>query len=570
MSTATSGSPTVGLGLFIKQNRFIVPSHQRDYSWTPEYVKEFLKDIEDARSDGRENYFCGLMVFTGVSPTLFKVLDGQQRLATTLMIFSAVRNWLGGFSEFSKWHHQVNDYLDSSELGSSQEEPRLTLTTANNDAFQRYVTASVPLAQMEKALETRTVDNRSETLLRAAIDVNRWVQVKASDFQSSNNAKDYFVELLKFLSHKVEIVRFALSSDAAAYTIFETLNDRGLELAPLDLVKNYLFSQAEKHRTGSLVEYEARWTEMMALLSSSKADSFLRAFWISRHGKQEGAKLFTAFKKSYPKPDTLYELSVDLRRDAESYAALFSSNDAIWSKFKPAARSSIDALGVMGFTQAYPMVLSALSKFNQTEMERLLWLIECVAVRHQLIGKRRPGRVESLGGRAAKDIYEGKVTTASGVLAIIRELYVPDTDFFRLAFEAHEEASSKKVRYLLSGLEAEAVARDNATLDDELTPHQVTVEHIYPRKADGEWGVVSSSDVEWDDKLIVRLGNLCLLPGINHSLGNKVFSNKREIYAKSKLKMTQAVSECEAWGRHEIEARQKHMAKLATSAWHFQ
>src|SRR5690606_17684747 len=246
--------------------------------------------------------------------------------------------------------------------------------------------------------------------------------------------------------------------------------DRGLELSPLDLVKNYLFSQAEKHREGSLAECEERWTEMMALLSSSRADSFLRAFWSSRHGKPEGAKLFAAFKKAYSNPDTLYDLSLDLRCDAERYAALFNKDDAVWAGYSAKARNSIDALGVMGFSQAYPVILSALGRFNKTEMQRLLWLIECVAVRHQLIGKGRPGRVESLGGRAAKDIYEGKLTTASAVFAVVRELYVPDQEF-RLAFESHEETSSKKIRYLLAGLECEAVSRDNATLDDELAPH---------------------------------------------------------------------------------------------------
>ena len=569
MSTASPGSPTVGLGRFIKENRFVVPSHQRDFSWTLEYVREFLKDIEDAVALNRTNYFCGLMVFTSDSPVNYKVLDGQQRLATTLMLFSAIRNWLSPYSEFAEESKQVSDYLGSKDLVAAKVEPKLTLTNANNAAFQAYVTASVPLTDMEKALRQKTVGHRSETLLKAVIAVNKHITTKADTFSSPDAAKDYFVRLLLFLTHKVEIVRFALNTDAAAYTIFETLNDRGLELSPLDLVKNYLFSHAEKHRAGSLTECEERWTEMMALLSSSRADSFLRAFWSSRHGKPEGAKLFTAFKKSYSKPDVLYDLSVDLRRDAERYAALFNSEDAIWAGYSPKARGSIVALGVMGFSQAYPMILSALDKFSKPEMQRLLWLVECVAVRHQLIGKGRPGRVESLGGKAAKDIYDGKLTTASGVFASIRELYVSD-DEFRLAFETHEESSSKKVRYLLAGLEVEAVSRDSATLDHELTPYSVTVEHIFPRSKDGEWKVVADADAQWDDRTVFRLGNLCLLPGINHSLGNKPFSQKKAAYAKSTLKLTKELNEYETWGRAEINIRQKHLAKLAVSAWHFQ
>lgn len=568
MSTQSSGSPTVGLGRFIKESRFIVPSHQRDYSWTNEYVREFIRDIEDALSTGRETYFCGLMVFTAQGPALFKVLDGQQRLATTLMLFSAVRNWFSGFGEYGEENHQVADFLGTKELGAKHTEPRLTLTAANNDAFQKFVTTSVPIAEMERSLRNKGVNSRSETLVRATIQINRHIFTKANAMRAEE-AREYFLSILNYLSDKVQVVRFALGSDDAAYTIFETLNDRGLELAPLDLVKNYLFSQAEKYRKGSLPEFEDRWTEMMALLSSPRADSFLRAFWSSRHGKPKGAKLFGAFKKTYADPGELYSLSVDMRRDAERYAALFSSNDPIWSEYRAIDRGSVDALGIIGFSQAYPIILSALEKFDQTQMGRLLWLVECVAVRHQLIGRRRPGRVESLGGSAAKEIFDSKVTTATGVFSLIRELYVPD-DEFRLAFEGHEEISSKKIRYLLAGIERQQIARDNGTLNDELTPHSVTVEHIFPRSKSEYWKTKADSDSEWSDNLTSRLGNFCLLPGINHSLGNKPFLDKLEVYKKSRLGTTRNLEKYGDWGRKEILKRQRYMADLAVTEWRFQ
>lgn len=317
MISPSSGTPTIGLGRFIKENHVIVPSHQRDYSWTEEYVSEFMHDIEEALAMNRTNYFCGLMVFTSTGSAKFKVLDGQQRLATTLMIFSAVRNWFGLFGEYARWKNQAQDYLESEELGSQITEPRLSLTAANNDAFQQCVIKAVPPNEILKAIRERQFNDRSMTLLSAATWINRYIERRAGEFSSPNNAKDFFLKLLVFLSDSVRIVQFVPESDDAAYTIFETLNDRGLELSPLDLVKNYLFSHAEKHRKGSLQEFEERWTEMMSVLSSPRADSFLRAFWASRYGKPEGAKLFTAFKKIHNTPEALYQISIDLRRDAE-------------------------------------------------------------------------------------------------------------------------------------------------------------------------------------------------------------------------------------------------------------
>lgn len=569
MTLPLSQTPTVGLGRFINESRFEVPSHQRDYSWIQDYVEEFARDIEEAIAANRETYFCGLMVFTSISPVTFRVLDGQQRLATTLMIFSAVRNWFATFSEYLEWRNQVHDFLGSRELGSLTIEPRLSLTAANNDAFRQYVIEAVPINEMVKALKEGKCNDRSVTLVEAAIWVNRYIVKRAGDFSSPDEAKNFFLKMLKYIEDKVQIVRFVLSSDDAAYTIFETLNDRGLALSPLDLVKNYLFSHAEKYRKGSLQEFEGRWTEMMTLLNSARADSFLRAFWASRYGKPEGAKLYTAFKETHKTPDKIYQISLDMRRDAERYAALFSSTDPTWSVYSPKLRQSVDALGIIGLSQAHPIVLSALEKFAPREMERLLWLIECIAVRYQLIGRKRPGRVESLGGRVGKEIFEGRITTATQVFGVVRELYVPDEEF-KLSFELAAETSSKKVRYLLAGIERESITRDNGTLSDELTPHNVTVEHIFPRSPTTEWRAVASVDPAWDSALVSRLGNLCLLPGINQSLGNKPWADKAAVYARSRLNTTNKLQQYPAWGREQIVERQKHMAEYAVSAWRFQ
>jgi hypothetical protein len=392
--------------------------------------------------------------------------------------------------------------------------------------------------------------------------MNKHVAEKADSFSSPEKAKDYFLRLLNYINDTVRVVEFVLPTDEAAYTIFETLNDRGLELAPLDLVKNYLFSKAEKFRPGSLPEFEERWSAMMTVLSSARADAFLRAFWSTRFGKPEGARLFARFKRAYSEADDLYDVSVAMRSEAEKYAALFNSNDPIWHDYPYNAKRSIDALGIIGFSQSYPIILAALGRFNIREMERLLWLIECLAVRWQLIGGQRPGRVESLGARAAREITEGKIDTASGVFALVDELYLPDKEF-TLKFETAVAGSARKARYLLAGLEREALKRDNTVLSDELAPAAVTLEHIFPQRAKEGWGGVP-------EKMVARLGNLCLLPGVNNALGNKPWADKVAIYAKSQMKTTRALTRYGKWEEKEIEERQKHMAELARSAWSFQ
>ncbi|MEA2905597.1 MAG: hypothetical protein QOI12_2984 [Alphaproteobacteria bacterium] len=574
MTIPFSETPTVGLGQFIKEVRFQVPSHQRDYSWKEEYVKQFIDDITGALGEREDLYFCGLMVFTKTEQQpAFQVLDGQQRLATTLMIVSAIRNWLGGYGAFKKAQTQIEErYLGDSELGKTEIEPKLALNAANNDFFRRFVIEAVPLNDIEDAVRKHQKEGRNRALLEATLYVNKRVKEIADKYTNKEDAKDYLLSLVNYLTETVQIVRLVVHGDEAAYTIFETLNDRGMDLAPLDLVKNYLFSRAEKGKKSvgkSLRDLEERWTEMMTLLSGVKADSFLRSFWASKHGAPVGRKLFGPFKKQYSDPAEAYKVSIDMRSAAERYVALTDSSDPIWTSHSEKAKRSVEALNIIGVTQAYPILLAALPVFEVREMERLLRLIEVIAVRYQLVARGRPGRIESLGGRAAKAVSEGKIKTAHQVFQELKELYIPDLQF-EAEFQLKIERESKKAAYLLRGLEHQSLLRAQEKHADELVPSTiVTVEHIMPKSPGDGWKKEITADPELHSECLYRLGNLCLLADANRALGNKPFAQKRLSYVSSKLRTTNSVSKYETWGRAQIEERQGHLAKLAGAEWRF-
>src|SRR5215470_16016505 len=100
MSNGITEAPAAGIGKLLMDNRFSVPNHQRDYSWTEEEVKQLFDDIEAALERESAVYFLGLMVFLNDPGGPLIVLDGQQRLATAVIIFSAIRSWLIQVSDF--------------------------------------------------------------------------------------------------------------------------------------------------------------------------------------------------------------------------------------------------------------------------------------------------------------------------------------------------------------------------------------------------------------------------------------------------------------------------------------
>src|SRR5262249_5802239 len=155
----------------------------------------------------------------------------------------------------------------------------------------------------------------------------------------------------------------------------------------------------------------------------------------------------------------------------------------------------------------YPIILAALEKFSRQEMEKLLRFLETIAVRYQLIIRGRPGRIESLGGRAARDIWNNKMKKTSEVRAALSELYISDDDSKR-RFVIHSEKNGTKARYILTALERQSLQSEGKTYLDELVPGDITLEHVFPKSPKEFWATEVQSDPRLPE-MTNRLGNLC-------------------------------------------------------------
>jgi hypothetical protein len=162
-----SEAPTVGIGKLLTESRFLVPNHQRDYSWSEDEVRQLFDDVETALEREDPIYFLGLMVFLYSTDSQFIVLDGQQRLATVIIVFSAIRRWLNQYSEHQSDADKIQErYIGHSELGEKELQPRLVLNAANDPIFTRYVVNAVASDDIAKFLDR--LKNRIEagSLLR--------------------------------------------------------------------------------------------------------------------------------------------------------------------------------------------------------------------------------------------------------------------------------------------------------------------------------------------------------------------------------------------------------------------
>jgi hypothetical protein len=574
VARAIAEAPIKGIGRTLSETGFIVPSHQGNYRWKEDEVKQLIDDIEDTIKQKDDAYFIGLMVFMEADDELV-VLDGQQRLATTIMILSAIRAWLNQYSEYQDLARQLSEnFIGRKELGGPLQ-PRLSLNVANHDAFERYVVNEIAIADIRNFVCTLKRRDPNRILLEASLYCHRRIGEIVGKFPNYVDAYNYILDLVKYLQNNVFVISLVVSSEANAYTIFETLNDRGMELSPLDLVKNYLFGRVARvaSRTGrsqspQLRAMEGRWVQMIQTLSNVDPGTFLKAYWTSRHGRIQRNRLFENMKSVYKTSTQAVDVSVDMLFSAEQYNALESSDDPLWANHDPNVREIIKSFKILSAQQTRPVLLSGLAKFDKREFERLARFLEVLIVRYQLIGGGRTGSLEIACARLAKMIYRGEVGDASGAFGEMKDIYPPDEEF-QEKFRNLEEDDNGKVSYLLRKLEIVTRRIERGPNAKELDPGiALTLEHVLPRTPTAEWKKSFKNDDEIEDA-IYRLGNLCLMAR-NKDLGREPFAEKKKILQESELFLTSDIANYADWDMEAISRRQAKLAKYAISAWRFQ
>jgi len=157
-----------------------------------------------------------------------------------------------------------------------------------------------------------------------------------------------------------------VTDELNAFSVFETLNARGVRLAATDLLKNYLFSlisSTELH-DAELSTLETRWERVVGLLGSESYPEFLRVFWGSRNGFARPTELFKTIKRRVATRASAFALLRDLDHSASTYAALRDGHDRQWSADE---REAIELLRLFDARQPLALLLACHAKFFESQ-----------------------------------------------------------------------------------------------------------------------------------------------------------------------------------------------------------
>jgi hypothetical protein len=557
--TLDTNKYTIGtlLGRY-ERRRVILPQFQRSFSWEKAHLNQFWDDLvlfesAFAKAPRTASYFLGPIVVIQQEDHI-ELLDGQQRLATSTIALAAIRDAARALDKpgSTKGADLARDI--QRELVEKDTDPvsySLTLSQLDEPFFIKAIKNDPPAVPISKL--------RSHKLIVTAY------QIAADRIAALLKGKSYedALRLLKSLSDSLSkgmtLIGIIVQNEEDAYTIFETLNDRGLRLSVPDLVLNLLMRQAPDDTSRQLVRHH--WNAMLQQMGRRDVSRFLRHMWVSRYGDLKSEGLFSAIKR-YIDDSKLNsaDFAEQCADECDSYVALLDVN-------VPVSREVLSDLdGIIRYLRiasAPPLLLSGYRCLSQQDFEKLTRSILTTYIRYVLVSNLNPLDLESAFYAAAREIR----TLASQNASSAEKLKAAKTRLKQLVVK--DDAVEKATAELF--LErAEAVwlmvqiANSMQSATKELAMNKANLEHIFPQNAGTAW-----PNKDKLEPYIWHIGNLSILgERLNRNAKNKGFIEKNtQYYSKSEIEMTKELHAFSQWDESTIIKRAEKIGKKIAKLW---
>jgi hypothetical protein len=250
--------------------KYSIDYYQREYKWQQKQVAELIDDLAakflESHEAGNErsavadygHYFLGSIILSDKDGQKF-IIDGQQRLTTLTLLLIFLHHRLADAEQKG----QIADLIFSQKYGKR--------------SFNLDIPERTPCME---ALYRREEFSEPDPPESIANILARYAEIEDIFPEDLGGAVlSYFVDWLVENVHLVEITAY---TDEDAYTIFETMNDRGLSLTPADMLKGYLLANItdSERRTRTSQVWKARVQALAELGKDEDADgikSWLRS-----------------------------------------------------------------------------------------------------------------------------------------------------------------------------------------------------------------------------------------------------------------------------------------------------
>lgn len=536
----------------LNEQKYTVDYFQREYSWGQKHIEQLVSDLTtsflqeytegDIRAAGENynNYYMGPFVVS-VKDGKRSIIDGQQRLTSLTLLLIYVNNL-------------------QKELGISESIERMIFSEARgNKSFNIQVEERTEcLHSLFNKGEYTPKESDDESTKNMAVRYADIVEFFPDDIKG--DVLSFFIDWLKFNVILVEIIAY---SDENAYTIFETMNDRGLNLTPTEMLKGFMLSRF--HDTAKREKANTFWKESMQELHSYDKDedqrfiqSWLRAKYADsiRQGKV-GSKN-EDFEKIGTRFHSWVRENLEKMGLSENSSEAFSSFiDIEFDFYLKAYLVMLDAIANLqedlehvyyindwgiASSLSFPLLLAPLTIEDtdnevKEKMNLVAKYIETFVVRRAVnYRKFASSSIRYTMYSLVKEIRGKSIEELKTILSQ-KLIDMPEKWDAIQKFGMHGQ-NKRFVKFLLSRISSyiDKQAGIDTNYDSYFRPNgkAFEIEHIWANKYERH---TDEFDQKADFELFRnRIGDLVLLPrGTNQSYGDKPYNMKHKHYVKENL-----------------------------------
>lgn len=558
--------------LLLSEHQFIIPRFQREYSWEKKHYKEFLDDMLDCLLIKEGNitinqYFLGTMLFVGDcfenDQVEISVVDGQQRLTTITILFSALSDRFLQLNE-EKLSKQVFRYIMTEDDNGDQ--IRIIKSKTHYPFFSFFIQdRKKEILQTPNSEEEEAIKEAFEYLY-SNLDEQKLRSYLKKRYGSDEVDKLAYVNILKAIRDQVlgtTFVSISTKEKKQANMIFEILNAKGKNLTETDLIKNKIFEVVDDVEPADYAE--EKWKTIKSILNTSETGvgfvQFYRHFWISKYKKSGMNKLYDDFKSTVkPKTKDRYKLFLqEIEDSAKLYVKIIDPKRSDFDNRKEyfGVVQSLNALTNYFNIVQVRIALIALLEAKENELislkqlKHVVYYLENFHFAYNAVGTKPTNKLETIYSRFAiklrasttKDVARECIDELIAELDAIYISYQDFEDGFTLlVYSKKDNPFNLKTKYALNKIAC--FYEETEVFDDE-----GSIEHIL-------------SESENDDN--INIGNLILLERrLNEEADNLDYAAKIDVYKKSSYKWVCAfLSKNAEWDNNKVLARSKEMAKM--------
>ena len=292
---------------FFTGKTLIIPSYQRDYAWKERNINDLLGDVEEALEVGGSHYLGTFILSQQLGSETVQVVDGQQRLTTLTMLLDAL---IDAVEDINIKQHYRNTFITHPVTGA-----KFRVLGDNEVFFRDLLSDKFPVAQSDG----------QERLLRAY----RHIRLRVNALLE-RGGQALINSWLKCLS-KMEVLEFIEPNEGKAIRMFQSVNDRGVPLAKMDIVKSLLVYYSNRYLNGELDQ----------IISQQFGQAFRSFSRLKRLAGQVGYKIRQVDRDVFKEDDVLRYHYLAFNTTSFGVAAGADFTSFVWKRAGATAAESV-------------------------------------------------------------------------------------------------------------------------------------------------------------------------------------------------------------------------------------